>query len=197
MDNPFPHSTEPTVFTPVDVDGVQHKRGWFIALGLTFVVLGVLSILLPFAGSLFTTLAIGWLLVVGGAVQGVHAIQNRQWAHSGWALVGAAIMVIAGALVVMYPLAGTLTLTLILSAYFLAEGIVKIVRALQHRTMHAWGWLLCDGILALVLGALLWARWPSSAVWALGLLVGINFLFGGSSLLLIALGTWARVPARP
>ncbi len=179
----------------VDIDTVRENRGWFIGLGVAFMVLGVLGILLPFIASLFTTLVIGWLMVIGGVLQGMHAVQNRRWAGWGWALLGAAILVIAGLLVVAFPVTGTLTLTLILAAFFAAQGVLKIIRAVQHKKMPAWGWFLFDGILSLGLGILILAGWPSTAVWALGLLVGVDLLFGGSTMLFIGLGARAGTTA--
>jgi uncharacterized membrane protein HdeD (DUF308 family) len=189
MVSPFREISEPTFFARADLDTVRRMRGWFVGLGVAFVLLGVLAIFLPLAASLVTTEVIGWLLVIGGVLQGVHAFQNRQWSGSGWAIVGALIMVIAGVLDIAFPVAGTLALTLILASYFLVEGVLKIFRSVQHRHMRAWGWFLFDGLLCLLLGGLIWMGWPGTAVWALGLLVGINFIMGGSSLLLIALGS--------
>jgi uncharacterized membrane protein HdeD (DUF308 family) len=183
-------------FTPVDLDTVREGRGWFLGLGAAFVALGLLAIFLPFAASLVTSIVIGWVMVVAGLVQGFHALQNRRWAHSGWALFGALIEVVAGALVAIFPLTGTLALTLILATFFAAEGVIKTVRALQHRAMPAWGWLLFDGLLSLALGILILAHWPSTAVWAIGLLVGVNFLLGGSSMLLVGFGARPLAAAR-
>jgi uncharacterized membrane protein HdeD (DUF308 family) len=197
MADPVQGRYEGTSFALVEAHTVRERRGWFIGLGVAFAVLGVLAIFLPFAASLVTTLVIGWLLVIGGVMQGVHALQNRRWAHSGWAIAGSILQVVAGVLVVIFPLTGTVALTLILAAFFAAEGAFKIIRAVQHRAMPAWGWLLFDGLLCLGIGFLILARWPSTAVWAIGLLVGVNFLVGGSSML--ALGLAARHPleARP
>ncbi len=177
------------IFEIVELDTVREKRGWFIGLGIVFMVLGVVAILLPFIASLVTTIAVGWLMFFGGLFQCIHAVQNRRWGGSGWAIVSAVIYMIAGVLVVAFPITGTLTLTLVLSAYFVAQGVLKIVRAAQHRTMRAWPWLVFDGILSLLLGLLVGLGWPSTAVWAIGLLVGIDLLIGGSSMLLIGLGS--------
>ncbi|APR78616.1 Hypothetical protein A7982_03963 [Minicystis rosea] len=181
----------------VDVDTVRESRSWFLGLGLAFAVLGVLAIILPFIASLVTTIVIGWLMLLGGLFQGYHAIRNRRWAGSGWAIASAAIQVIAGVLVILFPLAGTLSLTLILAAYLAAEGAFKIIRAIQHRRMPARGWLVFDGILSLALAILILAIWPGAAVWVLGLIVGVNLLFGGISMLLIGLGAGPVLPARP
>ena len=185
-----------SVVSLVDPHTVHENRGWFIGLGIALLVLGVLAIILPPLASLATTVVIGWLLVVGGLVQGYHAIRNPRWAGRGWAIVAAVVYLIAGALVVAFPLTGTAVLTLILAAFFVASGILKIIRAVQHRRMPAWGWVLFDGILSLVLGALIWIGWPSTAVWALGLLVGIDLVFGGSSMLAIGVGAGQLVEAR-
>jgi uncharacterized membrane protein HdeD (DUF308 family) len=161
---------------------------------MAFVALGLLAMLLPFVGGLVTTIALGWLMLLAGLSEGYHAVRNRQWGGSGAELVSAAVQVVAGALVVAFPLTGKLALTLILAGYFVAQGVLKLVRAVQHRRVHASGWLVFDGILSLVLGILIVLHWPSVAVWALGLFVGVNLLVGGSSMLLIGLG--ARREAR-
>jgi uncharacterized membrane protein HdeD (DUF308 family) len=197
MAEPLRDRGEATSFALVEAHTVREGRGWFIGIGLAFVVLGLLAIFLPFAASLVTTLVIGWLMVIGGVVQGVHALQNRRWAHSGWAVAGAIVQVVAGVLVVIFPLTGTIALTLILAAFFAAEGAFKIIRAVQHRAMPAWGWLLFDGILCLGIGFLILARWPSTSVWAIGLLVGVNFLVGGSSMLLLGITARHPLAARP
>lgn len=180
-------SNDTTGFGLVDVDIVRERRAWFFALGLAFMALGALAILLPWFASLVTTIVLGWLMVIGGLFLGYHAIQNRRWVSSSWALVDAAFHVVAGALLVIFPVIGTLTVTLILAAFFIADGVIKIIRALQHRSMPAWGWILFDGLVTLALGILIGLQWPSTALWALGLLVGIDLALGGASMLMIAL----------
>jgi uncharacterized membrane protein HdeD (DUF308 family) len=167
---------------------VREHRSAFLVLGILFVVLGGLAILLPFAASLVTAFVLGCLMIVAGLFQGYHALQNRRWGGSVWAIVGAVLYVAAGALVVAFPLTGTLTLTLVLAAFLVANGILKIIRAVQHRGMPPWGWLLFDGLISLALGVLLWAGWPSTAAWALGVLVGIDLIASGTSVLLIGYG---------
>jgi uncharacterized membrane protein HdeD (DUF308 family) len=171
----------------VDLRAVRANRGWFIGLGVLFLVLGIFAILLPFLASLVSAVVFGWLLMLGGIFQGVHALQNRQWGGWGWALAGAAVLLVGGVLVAAYPLRGTIALTFVLAMYFLAIGATKIVRAFQHRAMPSWGWLLFDGIVSVVLGLLIALGWPSTAIWAIGLLVGIDLFLGGTSLLLIGM----------
>jgi uncharacterized membrane protein HdeD (DUF308 family) len=192
----FQHASDRTTFGLVRLDSVREHRGWFLGLGAAFMALGALAIFTPFIASIATALFVGWLLMIGGVAQGIHAFQNRRWGGAGWALLSAAIHVIAGLLVVIFPLTGTLTLTMVLSAFFVASGILKIIRALQHHAIPTWGWLLFDGILSLVLGGMILIGFPSTAAWALGLLVGVDLLINGSSLLLIGLSVPAPVRSR-
>lgn len=149
-------------------------------------LLGFLAITVPFAATLATTLFLGWLLIVGGVVHAVHAARSRTWLGFPWEVLSAVIHVVAGVLVVAFPLAGTLTLTLVLAAFFTAEGVLKIFRAVQHRGMERWGFLLFDGIVTLALGVLIWTQWPGAAVWVIGLLVGVELLIGGMAMLSLA-----------
>jgi uncharacterized membrane protein HdeD (DUF308 family) len=196
MVDPLLGPNDTTSLGLVDVGTVRESRAWFFALGIAFMALGALAILLPWIASLVTTIVIGWLMVISGLLQGYHAVQNRRWTGSSWALVGAVLHVVAGVLLVVFPAIGTLTLTLILAAFFVANGVLKIIRAVQHRSMPAWGWFLFDGLVSLALGILIGLQWPSTALWALGLLVGIDLALGGSSMLLIGLGARPVVHAR-
>src|SRR5437773_6633069 len=117
---------DPEAATWSSLDAVRAGRAWFLALGVGLLLLGILAIAVPFVATLATTLFIGWLLIVGGVAQAVHAFQNRRWAGFPWAVVSSVLYVIAGILVVANPLVGTLTLTLILAGFFLANGLVKI-----------------------------------------------------------------------
>lgn len=183
-------------FTKVRARGVREGSGWFIALGIGLMVAGALAILLPLWASLATTVVLGWLLAISGLMTFVHALANRRWTHSGWAIVAGLIEVLAGLLLALRPIAGTLSLTLILAAYFVAEGVLRVLRASQHRALPGWGWLLFDGVVSLALGAMILVGWPATAVWALGLLLGIELVLGGSSMLVIGLGAGAPAGAR-
>jgi uncharacterized membrane protein HdeD (DUF308 family) len=179
------------------LESVRERSGWFIALGIGLAVLGFLAIVLPYAASLATGIFFGFLMAAGGIFQLVHAIQNRRWAGSFWGILAGLLYLAAGVLVVAFPVTGTIALTLIFAAFFAADGILKIIRAFQHRKMSGWGWLLFDGLLALALGVLIGLGWPSTAAWALGLLVGINLVFGGTSMVIIGLGVRRAARACP
>jgi uncharacterized membrane protein HdeD (DUF308 family) len=171
----------------VDLAVVHEKRGWFIGLGIALAILGTLAIVLPPLASLATTVVLGFLLIAAGIAEAAHALANRRWAAYGWELAGGIVHLIAGALVVAFPLTGTLALTLVLAVFLLAEGVLRLIRASQHRHVQGNGWLVFDGIVSIALGLLIGVGWPSTAAWALGLLVGVNMLLGGSEMLFIGL----------
>lgn len=179
-------------FGAMDLEWLREHRGWFFALGIGLMLLGAAAILLPLAASLITALVIGWIMIVGGLFQAFHALQNRRWRGWGWEMVGAVLHLVAGGLVVTFPIAGKLTLTLVFAMFFAINGVIKLVRAFQHRPMRGWGWLVFDGLVSIALGVLIIAGWPGTATWVLGLLVGIDLLFAGSSMLVIAFA--ARPP---
>ncbi len=106
-----------------------------------------------------------------------------------WSLFSAVLAIAAGLILLVQPIAGTLTLTIVVSAYFLAEGVATIMYALEHRSQLSgrWGWLLAAGILDILVAAVIVTGLPGSATWAIGLLVGINLVFGGTSLIGMAL----------
>jgi uncharacterized membrane protein HdeD (DUF308 family) len=192
MVRPLGESSTPRRFVPADIDAVREKRGWFLALGVASIVLGVLAVLLPFVASLVTAIVLGWLIVLAGVAEGIHAIQSRGWAGAGWELVSALVQVAFGLLLVRFPMTGKVALMVLASAYFVAEGALRLVRAYQHRGLRGSGWLVFDGILAFGLGMLILTGGVTTAVRVLGLLVGISLLTGGMSMILIALGA-ARV----
>ncbi|MEZ4300431.1 MAG: HdeD family acid-resistance protein [Polyangiaceae bacterium] len=192
MVSPMPVSGGTPGFRWLPAEEIRRNRGWFFALGIGLMVLGVLAIALPFAATLATTMVLGWLLILGGIFELIHGIQNRHWPGATWTIVEAILFAIAGVLLILFPITGTLTLTLILAAFFTISGFVKIVRALLHRSMPRWGWLLFDGLVTLALGALIGLRWPSTAAWAIGLLVGIDLIIGGSSMVMIGVALGPR-----
>ncbi|WP_438016072.1 DUF308 domain-containing protein [Sorangium sp. So ce315] len=192
MVGPLGEPEKPLRFAPVDIDTVREKRGWFLAIGVALMVLGVLAGVLPFVDARVTAVVLGWLLVLAGVAEGCHALQSRGWAGVGSELVSALVQVAFGLLLVVFPTTGKLALMVIAVAYFAAEGALKLVRAYQHRGLRGSGWLVFDGVLTLALGTLIVTGGVTAAVKVLGVLVGVSLLTGGVSMILIALGA-ARV----
>ena len=166
---------------------LRESWGWMLAVGLIWILLGTVAIVVPFAATLALELMLGAIFAVGGIAQIIQAFRSRGWRGFAFHLVGGFLALILGALLLFYPLQGAVTLTLFLAAFFLVQGIVKIAAALQNRSTRSWGWLLFSGILGVVVALLIWLGLPSSAVWAIGLLVGVELIFTGWSLVMLAL----------
>lgn len=170
-------------------EALHHHRVLFLFEGTLLVILGLLAILVPAVASLAATVFFGWILLVSGIVGLVSTIRARHVPGFWWSLLSAIVGIIAGALLLGWPLQGTLSLTSVLIAFLLVEGAVSILYALEHRTALSgrWGWMLASGIVDLALAVTLLAGLPGTAMWGLGLLVGINMLFGGWALIVMAL----------
>lgn len=156
--------------------------------GILVLILGVLAILLPTVATLGIGLLMGIVLIVAGILKLLRAVKLRGLPGSGLSLGGALLMTAAGVALMVYPWESVAVLTLILVVLFLLEGIDEIVYALQCRELRVWGWILASGIASLVIALLLLLHWPSSAAWAIGLLVGINLIFTGAWLLAMSSG---------
>lgn len=169
------------------MNDVQQHWKLFLFEGILLVILGFFAVALPVVSTLSIELIIGWLFLFGGIVQIVRAFQSHEDPGFWVALASGALSVIIGALLLFYPLTGILTLTILLTIYFILEGIAKLVIAWQWRPIINWGWLVLSGILALVLAAIIISGWPGTAAWVLGLLVGINLIFFGWALIAMSL----------
>ena len=160
----------------------------FLAQGIVMMILGVLAVAVPNIATLAVEIFVGWLFFAGGIFRAISVWHSRQAPRFAWPLLAAVLSVVLGLILIFHPLAGVLTLTMVLVAFFVIEGIVSIVAAIEHRQhLRSWGWVLFSGIIDLLLAYLIWQGWPSSAAWAIGLLVGINMLFLGLSLVMTAL----------
>jgi uncharacterized membrane protein HdeD (DUF308 family) len=162
--------------------------------GILLTICGVAAILLPLLASLTITILLGWLLILTGATALALTFWARQLPGFWWSLLSAVVALFAGVVLLVWPLQGTVTLTLIVGAYFLAEGVVTIMYALEHRRelSERWGWLFAAGLADLLVAAVIISGFPGTAAWAIGLLVGLNLLFGGASLIGVALGARPR-----
>jgi len=168
----------------------------FLAQGIVMMVLGVLAVALPNIATLAIEIFVGWLFFIGGIFRAMSVWHTRQAPGFAWALLTAVLSIVLGLILVFRPMAGVLTLTMVLVAFFIVEGIASIIGAIEHRQhLRSWGWVLFSGVVDLLLAYLIWQGWPSSASWAIGLLVGVNMLFLGLSLVMTALA--ARLMGNP
>lgn len=171
------------------VKAIHEHWKLYLAEGIALLILGAIAILIPPLATLAVTILFGWLFLVSGIIGLITTFWMRNAPGFWWALVSAALAILAGGWLLAQPIAGALSLTLILIAFFMIEGIASIFFALDHRRELSgqWGWMLASGVVDLVLAAMLLMGLPSTAVWALGLLVGINMVFGGIALIAMAL----------
>lgn len=174
------------------MDALSRNWGWLLAVGILMIVLGVFAIGAPVVATIAVQFMLGWILVIGGIAEGIHAFMAQRWRGFLLQLLSAILYLVVGVLLLVNPVGGALALTIVLAAFLIVEGIFKIVMAWRVRDHRNWGWLLASGILSLILGALIWAEWPSSALWVIGLLVGIQLLFTGWSLVMLALAARAH-----
>lgn len=159
----------------------------FLAEGILFMVLGVFAILIP---QLFTVAAVvflGWLLLLGGAVQVGRSFMFINMPGFGWWVFIGMLQVVLGYLFIVKPVAGALTLTMLLTMFFALEGIAKISLAFMMRPLANWKFILFSGITSLAFAVIVWLSWSESAHWLLGLFLGINMVFLGWSLVKISL----------
>jgi uncharacterized membrane protein HdeD (DUF308 family) len=187
-----------------DLEGVQRAvvtalhQHWklYLAEGIVLVILGLLAVVVPPIATLAVTILFGWLFMVSGVVGLVTTFWMRAAPGFWWALISAALAILVGALLLAQPVQGALTLTYVLVAFFVIEGVATIMFALDHRRELSgrWGFMLVSGIVDLVLAVMIVAGLPSTAAWAIGLLVGINLVFGGMALISMALDAKKAAP---
>jgi uncharacterized membrane protein HdeD (DUF308 family) len=161
----------------------------FLTEGIILVILGVLAIVVPPIATLAVEILVGWLFLFSGVAGLITTFGARHAPGFWWSFVSAVLGIAAGVVLLLWPLSGVITLTLLLIAFFIIEGILSIMYAIEHKNelTGQWGWMLASGIIDLVLAAMIWAGLPSTAAWAIGLLVGINMLFGGTAMIAIAM----------
>lgn len=168
---------------------VRRHWGLFLFEGIVLVILGVLAVLAPVIASVAATIFFGWILLFSGIVGLITTFRARQAPGFWWSLLSGILGIVAGGLLLFRPLLGTFSLTAVLIAFLFVEGIISIMYAVEHRNALSgrWGWMLASGIVDVILAIILFIGLPGTALWALGLLVGINLLFGGWALIMMAL----------
>ncbi len=163
----------------MELQANPERRRWSSIVGILLIVAGVFAILLPLVAGVAVTAIIGWLLLLAGAAHLLFAWHARRAGAVAWQVLIGIVYLLVGLYMILHPGRGLLTLTLLLAIYFVIEGIAELVMYFQLRRQHRPGLFLWNGIITLILGILIWARWPISSVWALGTIVGISLLFSG------------------
>jgi len=165
-----------------------------VGVGVLVAILGAVAILAPFVTGVTLSIVVGALLVVGGLGHVAHAFTAPGWSGSLWQVILALVYTFAGISLLANPILGLTTLTLLLVFYLAIEGVAEVVLGLSTRSEPQWGWFVASGVVSLVLAGLLWAGFPSTATWAVGLLVGLGLLSTG--LAMVSVGYLGRQSSR-
>jgi len=169
----------------------------YVGEGVVLVILGLAAVAIPAFATLAIEILVGWIFLISGVVGLITTLRMRQAPGFWWALVSAILGITAGAVLLLRPLSGILSLTFILIVFFLVEGGASILFALEHKRELSgrWGWMLVSGIVDLILAAIILSGLPGIATWAIGMLVGINMVFGGVGLIAMALHARESAPS--
>jgi len=167
---------------------VKESIGWSIGLSILMIVAGVLAIVVPPAAGFAVVVVLAWLLVFSGVARVVFAWHTRTAGGFLWEQLLGLIYILLGGYLLLHPVAGLASLTLVLATYLILEAALEFSLSYFLRHMHGATWLLLDGIITLILALMIWRSWPSSSEWVIGTLVGISMVFGGVSRLALALG---------
>jgi uncharacterized membrane protein HdeD (DUF308 family) len=184
MQSPDPNRIQAAVAA-----SIREHSTFFLVEGIILLVLGALAIVLPPIATLAVTILFGWILLASGLMGWVTTLGARHAPGFWWSLLSALLATAAGLILLLQPAGGAISLTLLLIAFFAAEGVVSILYALEHRRELSgrWEWMLMSGIIDLVLAGIIFAGLPGTAAWALGVLVGVNLIFGGAAMIAMAL----------
>jgi len=173
-------------------DALGSRWGLILSQGVVMIILGVLAIVWPSVATTAVDISIGWLFLISGivglvAMFSAGSISNERGFL--WSLLAAALAFAVGNLLIWKPAEGALSLTFILTAFFIVEGILQIATSISYRgvMITSWGWMLASGIVDLALAAIIISGWPTTAAWAIGLLVGANLITSGWAIVMTAL----------
>jgi uncharacterized membrane protein HdeD (DUF308 family) len=166
---------------------VKRTSGWLIVLAVSFIVLGLIAIIEPVIAGLALTIWVGWLLIFGGIVHLIGAFRSGGLGGATWQLLLAAIYLIGGGYFLTHTLLALGTLTLLLAGILVAEAILEIVAFVQSPGEAGRGWRVVNAAITLLLGLMIWRQWPSSSIWAIGTLVGVNLIVTGVTRLMLGM----------
>ena len=182
-------STSPSDLQTAFSQAVRTNWKLFLIEGIILTILGLLAIAVPPLATLAVEIFVGWLFLISGIAGLITTFGARQAPGFWWSLLSAVLGIAAGLVLLVWPIRGIGALTVLLIVFFIIEGVLSIMYALEHKRelTGQWGWMLASGIIDLILAAIIFAGLPGTAAWAIGLLVGINMLFGGSAMMAMAL----------
>lgn len=172
--------------TPSDI--IRQASTLSILWGVLLIILGTAAVASPFLAAVAVNAAIAWLIVLAGVVHLALAFHAHRAGSLIWKLLVGLAYVCFGGYLIVHPVAGVASLTLLLASLFLVEGILDVVLFFQMRAMQGSSWVLLDGIVTLLLGLMIYMQWPSSSAWAIGTLVGVSLIISGVTRVMLSLG---------
>jgi len=176
------------------IEEVREHRGWFLVWGIVLIVLGAIAVSSSVLATLVSVVFFGWILVFAGLFAIVHAIVRRRWHGFFLNLLAGLLYVVAGLLMVSNPAMAAVTLTLLIAMLLVVAGTFRLFVAFSL-ALHHRGWLILNGIIAIVLGLMIWSSWPISGLWVIGLFIGIDLIFDGWTEVMLALAAGRIAPA--
>jgi uncharacterized membrane protein HdeD (DUF308 family) len=180
---------------PDERDVLRPHSGWMIALGVMLILLGVLAIVFSFIATLAQMLIFGWLMLIGGAVEVIHAFTARRWAGFFLRLLLGVFYIVFGGMVLARPLTAALAVTLLIGVMLLVNGATRMIFSFTLRR-GAGPALFLSGLLSVLLGVIILTDWPLSGFWAPGTFVGVDLMLHGIWLLTVG-GTVRSAPSGP
>lgn len=169
------------------VGGVRRASGWSIVLGILMILAGMITIVEPMMGGIVVVIIVGWMAIFNGGAQLFYAFSGHEAKHRWWEVILALLYIVGGIYLLMHPLGGLLALTLLISSFLVVYGIFAIILSFRMKPVAGWGWVLFDGVITLILGCMIYVRWPSTSEWVIGTLIGISFIMSGVSRLMLSL----------
>jgi uncharacterized membrane protein HdeD (DUF308 family) len=165
---------------------LRRSWGWFLTLGIALVFLGLMALSFAVLATLTSVIFFGWLLIVGGVLSVAHAFVRRRWGGFFLELFAGILYAVVGLMVVGNPAVAAEALTLLIAVFLTIGGIFRIIAALTVR-FHHWIWVLLNGVISLLLGVMIWRQMPGASYWVIGLFIGIDMIFYGWSLIMLAM----------
>jgi uncharacterized membrane protein HdeD (DUF308 family) len=165
---------------------VKQYSLWYLIQGVLLIVAGIVAVMCPLLSSIAVVLLLGWLLIISGVLQGISLIGARHVPHFWLQLISVILAVLIGCLFLRDPAQGLLTITLLLIIFFMIEGVAKVVFSLTIKPFPNWGWVLASGLMGIILAAILWASLPVTALWLIGLLLGVELIGVGAAMAFLA-----------
>jgi uncharacterized membrane protein HdeD (DUF308 family) len=168
---------------------MREHWGLYLFEGILLILLGAFAVFVPVVATITTTIIFGWVFLIGGVVGLFTSFQARHLPGFWWSLLSSFLGIAVGFMLLAWPITGAVSLTMLLAVYFVAEGLTSIMYSIEHKRELSgrWGWLLVNGVIDLVLAVIIVAGLPVTAAWALGLIIGIDLIFGGFALVAISL----------